>query len=454
MDNQYIEYEKDNKKLAAEPIFVSKKPRSRVMLSTVKEVKPEIDKHSFTNENIIDFTSVEKIERTYYLISREEKYYPSLLERIKEGDIKLKEAVKWTKQMLEIWDSVQAENKFAHELKVNYFRLDTEDKIKLVNPFINKKIEQYKYQDLDKEFDEIYRPPEIINRNEWDEKARLYNFGVLLYRLATGKFPFEGTEKKDMYDKKMTGSLIAPKYVNPEISGELSDLIVDMLAQKPKNRPESLKVVIDKLDHLLKDGSFQASQSEREQNLNKSGSQYTKKRLKEKVVFYFRHHWGKTLFFGILIGLLFSVGMFTGNPPVITSQTTPDQVVEFFYSSIDEKDPIVIDQTTTVDLNNLDTMISEGHVMETMRTAYGNLPADEKENTNKVFGVKDLKINKTQNDDYYIYQIDYIFYYPRDEEMREKDMQDTLTVKKVEDKWQITEIEGSIVSLIEGRFEG
>src|SRR6056297_3526628 len=112
MDNQYIEYEKDNKKLAAEPIFVSKKPRSRVMLSTVKEVKPEIDKHSFTNENIIDFTSVEKIERTYYLISREEKYYPSLLERIKEGDIKLKEAVKWTKQMLEIWDSVRAENKF------------------------------------------------------------------------------------------------------------------------------------------------------------------------------------------------------------------------------------------------------------------------------------------------------------------------------------------------------
>jgi hypothetical protein len=227
-----------------------------------------------------------------------------------------------------------------------------------------------------------------------------------------------------------------------------------MLAQKPQNRPKTLKTVIDKLAQFLKNGSFQASQTEREQNLNKSGSQYTKKRLKEKVVFYFRHHWGKTLFFGILIGLLFSVGMFTGNPPVITSQTTPDQVVEFFYSSIDEKDPIVIDQTTTVDLNNLETMVSEGHVMETMRTAYGNLPADEKENTNKVFGVKDLKINKTPNDDYYIYQINYIFYYPRDEEMREKDMQDTLTVKKVEDKWQITEIEGSIVSLIEGRFEG
>jgi len=38
--------------------------------------------------------------------------------------------------------------------------------------------------------------------------------------------------------------------------------------------------------------------------------------------------------------------------------------------------------------------------------------------------------------------------------MREKEMQDTLTVKKVENKWQITEIEGSIIPLIEGKFEG
>jgi len=454
MEKKYIKYEKDNKEYAAESIFVSKKPRSRVMLSIVKDVKPEINKHIFKNEDIIDYQSVEKIEGDYYLISHEDSCYPPLIDRIKEDDINLKEAVKWTKQIIEIWDSVEQANSFSHEIKVNYFRLTEQDNIKLINPFINKKIEQYKYPDLDNEFDEIYRPPEIINREEWDEKARIYNFGVVFYLLTTGKFPFQGEDKQEMYDKKMTGSLIAPRFVNPDISETLSNLIVDMLAQNKQNRPDSLTRILGKIDELIKEDSYQASREERENNLNKSGSQHTKNRLKEQVTFYFRHHWGKTLFFGILIGLIIGVGMLGGNPPVITENTTADEVVEFFYSSIDEKDPVVIGQTTTTDLGDLETMVSEGHVMETMRTTYGNLPAEEKEGTNKIFGIKNLNISKTQKDDYYIYKTNYIFFYPREEEMREKEMQDTLTVKKVENKWQITEIEGSIIPLIEGKFEG
>lgn len=454
MEEEYIRYEKDNKKQVAESIFVSKKPRSRVMLSTVKDIKPALKKHSFENEDIIDFQSVEKIGGDYYLINKGDKYYPSLIERIKKRDISLKEAVQWTKQIIKIWNSVEQENKFPHEIKANYFRLNEQGNIKLINPFINKKIEQYRYPDIKSEFDEIYRPPEIISREEWDEKARIYNFGVIFYLLSTGKFPFRGQDKKEMYDKKMTGSLMEPRFVNPDISEALSDLIVGMLAQNKKNRPDSLIQVIKNIDKLLKEDKYQAGQKERENNLNKSSSQHTKNRLKEKVVFYFRHHWGKTLFFGILIGLIIGVGMLGGNPPVITENTTPDEVVEFFYSSIDEKDPIVIDQTAAVDLGDLENMVSEGHVIETMRTAYGNLPEEEKEGTNKIFGIKNLNISRTKKEDYYIYTADYIFYFPREEEMREKEMQDTLTVKKVKEKWQITEIEGSIISLIEGKFEG
>ena len=322
MDKEYIKYEKDNKEYLAESIFVSKKPRSRVMLSTVKEVKPALNKHSFRNEDIIDYEMVERIEGDYYLLSKQNNYYPSLIERIKEQDFKLKEAVKWSKQIFKIWDSVEKEEKFSHEIKANYFRLTEKKDIKLINPFINKKIEQYRYSDLSYEFDEIYRPPEVISRENWDEKARIYNFGVLFYLLTTGKFPFQGEDKKEMYDKKMTGSLVAPRFVNPDISPALSELIVDMLSQNKDNRPNSITEVLQKIDGLLKDESYQADQKERENNLNKSGSQHTKNRLKEKVVFYFRHHWGKTLFFGILIGLLIGVGMLGGSPPVVTEQTT------------------------------------------------------------------------------------------------------------------------------------
>ena len=257
-----------------------------------------------------------------------------------------------------------------------------------------------------------------------------------------------------MYDKKMTGSVIEPKYIKPEISAELSGLIDSMVKNDIKKRPDGLHQISKKIEDLSQNNSFKANEEEKQSNLNKSTSKFKRNRWRERFVFYFRHHWGKTLLFVMLIGLLVGITFIGGNPPVITENTTPDDVVKLFYSAIDEKDPIVIDQAATADLGQLERMISEGHVMETMRTAYGNLPDEEKTGNNKVFGVKDLKINRAEKDNYYIYDVSYIFYYPRDEIMREKEMQDTLTVKKVEKKWQITDIEGSVVQLIEGEFEG
>ena len=454
MDNKYIKYEKDNKEVIAEEIFVSKKPRSRVMLSTVKDVKAELDRQFIDNNHVINYESVKKIDGIYYLISSENKYYPSLIEKIKKENIDLETAVDWGKQIINIWNNIKNEVQFPFEIKLNYFRVDEKNNIKLVNPFINKQIEQYKYPDLNDEFDEIYWPPEVINRENWDEKARIYNFGVILYYLTTNKFPFQGKDKKSMYDKKMTGSVIEPKYIKPEISAELSGLIDSMVKNDIKKRPDGLHQISKTIEDLSQNNSFKANEAEKQSNLNKSTSKFKRNRWRERFVFYFRHHWGKTLLFVMLIGLLVGITFIGGNPPVITENTTPDDVVKLFYSAIDEKDPIVIDQAATADLGQLERMISEGHVMETMRTAYGNLPDEEKTGNNKVFGVKDLKINRAEKDNYYIYDVNYIFYYPRDEIMREKEMQDTLTVKKVEKKWQITDIEGSVVQLIEGEFEG
>ncbi|MCF8001307.1 MAG: protein kinase [Halanaerobiales bacterium] len=454
MADKYIKYEKENKEVIAEKIFVNKKPRSRVMLSTVKEIKNELQNYSYENEDIIDFKSVERIDREYYLISDGDKYYPSLIEKLEGNNIDIKTIAKWALKIFEIWSNIEGKNEFPSEVKLNYFRVDEDNNLKLVNPFINKKIEQYKYKDLNKEYNEIYRPPEVINGSEWEQSARIYNFGVILYYLIVGKFPFQGKDKTEMYDKKMTGSIIAPRFLNPDISKNFSELVDKMLTNDKNKRLSSFDEIINQLKNLINNNNIEADSQERKQNLDKSGSQFKKKRLKDGFIFFFRHHWGKVLIVLAAGFMLVGVGMLGGNPPVVTEQTTPEEVVKYFYDSIDKKDPVVIDQTTTVDLDRLSTMVSEGHVMESMRTAYQSLPQEEKEQeNNKVFGIKNLTINTSKRDQSYVFETSYIFYYPRDEKMREKEMKDTLIVEQVENKWQITKINGDVVDLIEGKFE-
>ncbi|MCF8002063.1 MAG: hypothetical protein K9K76_09425, partial [Halanaerobiales bacterium] len=175
-------------------------------------------------------------------------------------------------------------------------------------------------------------------------------------------------------------------------------------------------------------------------------------RYKEKFLFFFRNHWGKTLLVLILVASLsyaFSLG---NSPPNITQDTPPDQVVRSFYQAIDQKTPILLNETTNQNLKKLDTMVSEGYVIETMRTAFQN--SEQSEENKELFGIKNLEIKKNEYANYLVYDSRYVFFYQREDQIKEVNMTDYLKVNKVDNKWQITEIKGSIVSLIEGKFEG
>ncbi|MGM0446456.1 MAG: hypothetical protein ACQEQH_08590, partial [Bacillota bacterium] len=138
MDDNYIKVNENNKRLAAEKIFQNKQPRSRVMLSTVKDVEKVLDKYKIQNDDFLNFIEVKKIEGEYYIISDKRDYMPTLLDRIKQGDYDIKKAVNWVKKGLEIWNNFEYKEEFNSELKLNYFRVDNNNEVKIVNPFVNK----------------------------------------------------------------------------------------------------------------------------------------------------------------------------------------------------------------------------------------------------------------------------------------------------------------------------
>jgi|AntRauTorckE6833_2_1112554.scaffolds.fasta_scaffold00211_8 hypothetical protein len=449
MDENYIKVNEGKKTLTAEKIFQNKKPRSRVMLSTVKDIENVLEKYKINNDNFLNFLRVKKIEGQYYIISDKKEYMPTLLEKIKQDKYDIRKAVKWVKKALKIWNNFEYKEEYSSELKLNYFRINNNNEVKIVNPFVNKVIESYRYNPLENEHDEIYRSPDVINSNKFNPNDIIYNFGVILYYLTTNKLPFQGDNKTEMFDKKMTNSFDEPRFLNPEISKSLNDLIIAMLNNGFKNK--DLKDVINGLDEIINNNIIKASEKEAKENKKLSKGKLKKNKRKQSIIFFFRHHWVKTLLVIAVLAMFVGLGFMGGNTPVVTEETSPEEVVNFFYDSIDKKDPVVIDQTTVVALNNLENMVTEGHVMETMRNAYSSLSEEEREE-NKIYGIKNLSIEQFEQNDYFEFKTSYIFYYPGEDQMEERTMNDTLIVEKIDRLWQITDINGDIRALIEGNF--
>jgi hypothetical protein len=256
MDENYIKVNEGKKTLTAEKIFQNKKPRSRVMLSTVKDIENVLEKYKINNDNFLNFLRVKKIEGQYYIISDKKEYMPTLLEKIKQDKYDIRKAVKWVKKALKIWNNFEYKEEYSSELKLNYFRINNNNEVKIVNPFVNKVIESYRYNPLENEHDEIYRSPDVINSNKFNPNDIIYNFGVILYYLTTNKLPFQGDNKTEMFDKKMTNSFDEPRFLNPEISKSLNDLIIAMLNNGFKNK--DLKDVINGLDEIINNNIIKA----------------------------------------------------------------------------------------------------------------------------------------------------------------------------------------------------
>jgi serine/threonine protein kinase len=88
-----------------------------------------------------------------------------------------------------------------------------------------------------------YMAPEQANAQPVDGRTDLFSLGCVLYRLCTGVLPFQG---KDTLSTLMSVAMVepaAPHTVNPGIPRKLSDLVMQLLAKEPENRPASAEKV-------------------------------------------------------------------------------------------------------------------------------------------------------------------------------------------------------------------
>ncbi len=84
-----------------------------------------------------------------------------------------------------------------------------------------------------------YASPEQLTQSPVDHRSDLYSLGVLLFRLATGKRPFNEKDLHALARQHVKQAPPRPRELVPGLPQELEDIILSLLAKKPEDRPNS-----------------------------------------------------------------------------------------------------------------------------------------------------------------------------------------------------------------------
>jgi hypothetical protein len=92
-----------------------------------------------------------------------------------------------------------------------------------------------------------FMSPEQFTGASLDERSDLFSLGAILYQLTTGRAPFLGSTLARICHLVLHSHPPTPHTLNPEMPAALSDLIEQLLAKSPLDRPASASEVEQRL---------------------------------------------------------------------------------------------------------------------------------------------------------------------------------------------------------------
>jgi ABC-type branched-subunit amino acid transport system substrate-binding protein len=95
-----------------------------------------------------------------------------------------------------------------------------------------------------------YMAPEQAEGGQIDARADLFSLGCVLYEVATGVQPFDGSGSFAILQALALRDPRPPHELAPALPRELSALILRLLAKKPAGRPASASAVVEELEAI------------------------------------------------------------------------------------------------------------------------------------------------------------------------------------------------------------
>jgi serine/threonine protein kinase/Leucine-rich repeat (LRR) protein len=98
-----------------------------------------------------------------------------------------------------------------------------------------------------------YMAPEQARAGPVDARTDLYSLGCVLYRLCTGRLPFETDDTMALLTALAVDQPPSVAELNPELPEALTELVMQMLAKQPAQRPASAQEVAEQLQSISRE---------------------------------------------------------------------------------------------------------------------------------------------------------------------------------------------------------
>jgi serine/threonine protein kinase len=87
-------------------------------------------------------------------------------------------------------------------------------------------------------------PEQLQDGSSIDHRSDIYSLGVTFYHLLTGRLPFTGSNRNEVFFKHMTATPTAPHEICPDVPVEVSQIILKMMEKHPLDRPQTYEEVL------------------------------------------------------------------------------------------------------------------------------------------------------------------------------------------------------------------
>ncbi|MFP4017005.1 MAG: protein kinase domain-containing protein [Halanaerobiales bacterium] len=460
--------EDNEKEYIAEQLFPEKMPRSRIIADIKRNIEDIIKRRNEFIEHpaYIKYQDLEQLEGQYCLIREGEEIFTPMAVYLQENDLTLEKVVEWMLSIAEIGLQLENNKENWQCMIIDSLWVDSEGRLKLMDPDIAMQVTRYRELDIIDPA-EVYRAPEIFRNEIKDNQSLIYSTGIIMYFLITGNVPYidnkdAGIDKSDLVHEILTSDPVEPIYLNPKVSPALNDFIMNSISTDKNDRIKSWDFFIKQLKSVKGSGIEATEEEEREYSLKAEKIIRTSSRKKGLSNFWRRRWKTIAVVFSVFI-LVYLISTTGGRQPVITAETSPEQVVLYFYQSIDDKDTALLEETHTLDLKRLESMVTETYVLERMRQAY-QYQGEEDEG---LFGIKNLSIEQLSGEPEPVFEAQYVFYYNIEEEPEdtngystqeeagfthyELNMTDKLELELIDGIWRIVGISVGLENIMEGR---
>ncbi len=152
------------------------------------------------------------------------------------------------KEILLALDYIHSKSLVHMDIKINNIMVENAErendpKVKILDFGISKRITDIRDSRISGTIH--YIAPEQFLSGRITHKADLFSLGVLLYRITTSRFPFEGKSINQVMESILNSTPVLPYVLNPDIPYYLNLIIENLLSKDPGQRFDSAAEILD-----------------------------------------------------------------------------------------------------------------------------------------------------------------------------------------------------------------